>query len=424
MRETDTITETDTETSTNQSDQREPATARSPAPSEKRSTETSDEVGELLARAARVGGSALWLVLRAVFVGLTAGVAILRDEESRIRARRWLLLEGDRWTIIGIVTAGVFLSTVLLGLTGIIGVRQSGFVTELFATLTAGVISFTGIAISINQLVVSRLFGTPESSREKIHEVRRFRAKIAKRAPEREVLPTEPSAFMDVVVEILTEEVRQLRETTGETGNEELDRVIEEYTAVISEQADSLRDRLHDGQVPLMMILLAMLNDSYSEYVNIARRIQTRYAASLSEAATERLDDLRELFISLTVIRQYFKVLHLHQEFGRLSRQLVYTGLGSFLTAVLVVLVFSTGYAPLRNEFVILVFVSLALAATVLPLVVFSVYVLRISTILKRSSAPGPFTPEGEKPEYAVYRDDRLHRFFEHHESPQRNDNS
>ena len=188
--------------------------------------------------------------------------------------------------------------------------------------------------------------------------------------------------------------------------------------STVTKQTESLDNRLHEGQVPLIEILLAMVNDSYSEYVNIARRIRARYADSLSEAATEQLTNLRELFVSLAVTRQYFKVLYLHQVFGRLSRQLVYTGLGSFLMAVLVVLVFSTGYAPLRNDFTILVFVSLALAVTVLPLVVFSAYILRIATILKRSSAPGPFTPEGEKPEYAEYRGSRLDRFFDRNEPP------
>ena len=413
-----TETDTDAETGTGQHTRERRTRVQSFTTSEDRSTETPDEFGTLMARAGRAAGSALWLAVRAVFVGLTAIVAILRDEDSRIRIRQWLLLEGDRWTIIGVATAGVFFGTVLLGMAGIIGIRESSFVTDLFATLTAGVISFTGIVISINQLVVSRLFGTTETAREEITDVRQFRKKIVERTPDQEVLPTEPSAFMAVVVEILSNEVRELREVTGETGNTELDRVIESYTQVITKQTESLNNRLHEGQVPLIEILLAMVNDSYSEYVNIARRIRARYGDSLSEAATERLADLRELFVSLAVTRQYFKVLYLHQVFGRLSRQLVYTGLGSFLMAVLVVLVFSTGYAPLRNDFTILVFVSLALAVTVLPLVVFSAYILRIATILKRSSAPGPFTPEGEKPEYAEYRGERLDRFFDRNKPP------
>lgn len=412
MTDIDTSTDTDTDTSTD-------TTIRSPADSTAEySSERSDEIGSLLARAARAGGSTLWLVLRAIFVGLTAGVAVLRDEEDRMRIRRWLLLEGDRWTIIAIVAVGIFLSTVLLGTVDIIGIHESSFVTDLFSSLAAGVISFTGIVISINQLVVSRLFGTPESSREKIEDVRQFRAKIAEQTPDYEVLPTEPSAFMAVVVELLFDAVRQFREATWETGDADFNRVVEEYTRIITEQSESLNNRLHEGQVPLFKILLAMLNDSYSEYVNIAHGIQARYADSLSEAATRRLANLRELFDVLTISRQYFKVLYLHQVFGRLSRQLVYTGLGSLLTTLLVVLVFSTGYAPLRNEFVILVFVSLALVVTVLPLVVFSAYILRIATILKRSSAPGPFTPEGEKPEYAEYRGSHLDWFSDRDKTP------
>ena len=417
---TDTNTDTDADTGTAPRNQERYATARYPDSTAEHSSERADEIGSLLARAASAGGKALWLVLRAVFVGLTAGVAVMRDEESRIRIQQWLLLVGDRWMIIGLVTAGVFLGTVLLGVAGIIGIRQSGFVTDLFSSLSAGVISFTGIVISINQLVVSRLFDTPETAREQINDVRQFRAGIAEMVPDQEVLPTEPSAFMAVVVEVLFNNVREFRQAAGDIDNAELERIIEEYTKVISEQSAMLNERLHEGQVPLFEILSAMMTDSYSEYVNIARRIQSRYADSLTEAATEQLVDLRELFVSLTVARQYFKVLYLHQVFGKLSRQLVYTGLGSFLTTILVVLVFSTGYAPLRHEFVVLVFVSLALTITVLPLVVFSAYILRIATVIKRSSAPGPFTPEGEKPEYAEYRGGRLDRFFDRNQSPHR----
>jgi hypothetical protein len=422
MANTNTNTNTDSDTGTNDTGtaprnrERYPR-AQTSDNTDDRSPETTDDFGTLIARAGHAAGSALWLAVQAVFVGLTAVVAVVRDEDSRLRTQRWLLLEGDRWTIIGVATVGVFLGTVLLGTAGIVGVRESSFVTQLFATLTAGIISFTGIVISINQLVVSRLFGTPETAREEIDDVRQFRKKIAERTPEREVLPTEPSAFMAVVVDLLFADVRHLREATGETGNTELNHAIEEYTRIVTEQSEALSNRLHEGQVPLFEMLLVMLNDSYSEYVNIARRIQARYADSLSETATDRLADLRELFGSLTVTRQYFKVLYLHQVFGRLSRQLVYTGLGAFLTAILVVLVFSTGYAPLGSGFVILIFVSLALAVTVLPLIVFSVYMLRIATIIKRSSSPGPFTPEGQKPEYAEYRGG-LDQFSDHDESP------
>ena len=420
MANTDTNTDSDTDTDdigTAPHDRERYPGARTPDGTDDRSSGTTDNFGTLLARAGHAGGSAVWLAIRAIFVGLTAVVAVVRDEDSRLRTQRWLLLEGDRWTIIGVVTAGVFLGTVLLGAMGIVGIRESSFVMQLFASLTAGVISFTGIVISINQLVVSRLFGTPETAREEIGDVRQFRKNIAERLPEQEVLPTKPAAFTNVVVDLLLAEVRHLREATGNTGNTDLDRAIAEYTRTVAAQSKSLSNRLHEGQVPLFEILLVMSDDSYSEYVNIARRIRTQYADSLSEAATKRLGNLRELFDSLTVTRQYFKTLYLHQEFGRLSRQLVYTGFGAFLTAALVVLAFSTGYAPLRNEFVVLVFVSLALAVTVLPLVVFSAHMLRIATIIKRSSAPGPFTPEGQKPEYAEYHGD-LDQFSDSSESP------
>jgi len=49
---------------------------------------------------------------------------------------------------------------------------------------------------------------------------------------------------------------------------------------------------------------------------------------------------------SIAVTRQFLKTLSLQQDFGRLSRVLVYSGLAAFATVVSLTLVYRTGSVP------------------------------------------------------------------------------
>lgn len=78
----------------------------------------------------------------------------------------WLLLTGSRWVVSGCL---VFLFLiVLLSLLefGIIATGNGSFLTRLFSSLIGNIVTLITVALSINQLIISREFSSPGQLRE------------------------------------------------------------------------------------------------------------------------------------------------------------------------------------------------------------------------------------------------------------------
>ncbi|WP_160134672.1 hypothetical protein [Halococcus salsus] len=340
----------------------------------------------------------LWLAGRLVIIGGRLAVSFLTERERRIRAQRWFLLEGRRWTIVGGLVGGIVVVAFGLSLTGVFGIDRSDFVTSIFTTVIAGLFSFVPIIIAVNQLTISQLFGTPDDLREQIHGIAAFRATIEDRLPGTAVSPTDPGRFAALANGVLSKRAAELERACTDIGDEALEIRIERYARRVITATTRLEGRLDGDRLRLMEVLLPMMGDGYSENVNEARRIQTEY--ELPERADDLLADLRDLFVSMDVIRQYFKALYIKQELARLSRLIAYTGMAAFLVSLFLVLLFANGVPAGGYGTGMLFVVSAALGVASLPFAVFFAFIVRIATIAKRTAAPGAFTPRGETPDY------------------------
>ena len=340
----------------------------------------------------------LWLAGRLVMVGGRLAVSFLTERERRIRAQRWFLLEGRRWTIVGGLVGGIVVVAFGLSLTGVFGIDRSDFVTSIFTTVIAGLFSFVPIIIAVNQLTISQLFGTPDDLREQIHGIAAFRATIEDRLPGTAVSPTDPGRFAALANGVLSKRAAELERACTDIGDEALETRIERYARRVITATTRLEGRLDGDRLRLMEVLLPMMGDGYSENVNEARRIQTEY--ELPERADDLLADLRDLFVSMDVIRQYFKALYIKQELARLSRLIAYTGMAAFLVSLFLILLFANGVPAGGYGTGMLFVVSAALGVASLPFAVFFAFIVRIATIAKRTAAPGAFTPRGETPDY------------------------
>ncbi|RJT00216.1 hypothetical protein [Halococcus sp. IIIV-5B] len=340
----------------------------------------------------------LWLVGRLVVVGGRLAVSFLTERERRIRAQRWFLLEGRRWAIVGGLVGGIVVVAFGLSLTGVFGIDRSDFVTSIFTTVIAGLFSFVPIIIAVNQLTISQLFGTPDDLREQIHGIAAFRATIEDRLPDTAVSPTDPGRFAALANGVLSKRAAELERACTDIGDEALETRVERYARRVITATTRLEGRLDGDRLRLMEVLLPMMGDGYSENVNEARRIQTEY--ELPERADDLLADLRDLFVSMDVIRQYFKALYIKQELARLSRLIAYTGMAAFLVSLFLILLFANGVPAGGYGTGMLFVVSAALGVASLPFAVFFAFIVRIATIAKRTAAPGAFTPRGETPDY------------------------
>ena len=354
----------------------------------------------VLSYALRIAWKLLVLLGKVALAGTRLVAAVVRDDRNQRRARRWFLLEGNRWTLVAAMVASIFVGSLALGLTNVIGVRESSFVTTMFSTIIAGLFSFIPLVIAVNQLTVSRLFGTPDRLRERVDSVHEFRRRIEGLSADVDVSPTDPAAFLVVIARAMRDRGTALRTVAEEADDEDVGADLEEYAAGVVEQADRVTDDLRGSDPGVFGVLLPVMNENYSRRFTAARRLRVR-ADPLPETADELLEDLQSVFVSVDVTRQYFKIIYLQQELARLSRLLAYSGTTAFLTSTLVVMIYASGYPPAVSETALLVVVALSLAVAFSPLAILFAFVVRVATVVKRTSAPGAFTPKGERPTHA-----------------------
>lgn len=353
-----------------------------------------DWVVPTITKLLRLGGRVLRLTATTAFAGLVRLGSFLSNEERQHRARRWLLLTGSRLRVTGGLVGFVFCSVFVLGLTNSVNLAEESFVTTVFGGIASGLFSFVPIVIAVNQLTISQLVATPDELRSRIESVHDFRVGIEERIHGGTVTPTEPAAFLGAVVDLISNRTTALRDAT-DTHDAELDETITEYLDGVERLTAEITGPLAEDDPELFDVLLLLMGDEYSANVNTARRIQNEYGDALSERTNELMDTLRELFVSMDIIRQYFKSLYIQQELADLSRQIAYAGIVSFVTSILMVTLFATGQPATESLFFNLL-VSTGLAIAFSPFAVLFASVVRLATIAKRTAAPGAFTLEHE----------------------------
>ncbi|SEW01948.1 hypothetical protein [Natrinema salifodinae] len=365
----------------------------------------------LLVAAAVVGARIVW-------AGGRITARYLADTPSRRRGWRWVLLEGDRRVIVGGFVAGVFALALVLGVSDVIGVRESRFVTTMFSTMIAGLFSFIPIVVSVNQLIISRLFGTPDRLTDRIDGVQEFRSRVESRTEGDGVSPSDPAPFLARLAGTLGSRADELASECEDAGRRADDgdasersrpgedgvdgtpiRALESicrFAERTREHTNALSVQLTGGTESVFAVVLPTIDHDYAGAANEARRLGRRFDGELSDRAASLLAELRELFVIADATRQYFTTIYLQRELARLSRLITYSGTAAILLSSLVIMIYASGYPPVAFEGWLLALVSLALAVAFSPLAVLFAYVVRISAVLMRTSAPGAFTPPGE----------------------------
>lgn len=359
---------------------------------------TSDAVVPLLLKALRAGGMLLLFGAQATFVGVTTSAAVLRDEDSRTHFWRWLALAGDRGVIIGLLSLGTFLLVLLLLLISGGSPQEGTIGIGIFTGIISGLLSFVAITIAVGQFATTRVADPIGEIRSKSRSIDQLRDDIENMTA-KEILPTDPGAFLAILAQIFSEQAQTLENAIAEIDDPQLSRLLEEYVEVLIIQAESTEAHV-DREGMLIDTLLPVLDDRYTKHRQTVRWIQATY--SLPAAVDESLNDLKEIFRLMNVTRQYFKTLYLHLGFGKLGRQVILTTVIGELFSIGGVLLLSTIQLN-GNTFVAALAVSLTITIGLLPLFVLFSYGLRLGTILRRTATPSGFTPEGEQPESSDY---------------------
>ncbi|MGM0592879.1 MAG: hypothetical protein ACQETI_14905 [Halobacteriota archaeon] len=316
------------------------------------------------------------------------------NESLRKRVSDWVLLEGDRRVVAGAIVVWFIGSIGFLIWADVLAVGVSSSAPNLFGSgLTAGVVTVVTITLSINQLILSRVFGTPDVLSDRLNGARDLRQNVETLA-RKPSSPTDPSRFLSMIATTLSDRASDLLSMSDSTDWQPPAEVTDALHDFVS-YGRSIDDSLGEDTTATD-ILSVVLGTEYAQNMAAAHHLLNKYEASLPEDAKSELEAIDELLESVAIVRQFYKTTTLQQDFAALARQIVYSGLIALLAAVSITLLYRTNSVTLSVSILPFV-VSLGVGVTAAPVALLVAYILRAATIARRTVSVGPFIPPQEQ---------------------------
>ena len=160
---------------------------------------------------------------------------------------------------------------------------------------------------------------------------------------------------------------------------------------------DHIAEVLEHSQGGIFSALAVTLETNYSHELNEADRLQTVYGDELTSAVHKSFDELTQGLQQVDVARQYFKSIYMQSELARLSRILLYVGVLSVGSALLMLLVYAGATEPPVGAGYLTVFVPVVVILGFSPLAVLFAFMLRIAMVAQRTVAITPFTTPSQE---------------------------
>ena len=307
---------------------------------------------------------------------------------------RWLYITGDRLVVASVFSLlFVALAALLVGF-GLVYVGPgSNFASALSSGMLSGLLTLLTVALSINQLILSRLFGSAGSLSDQLSKTLEYRRTVeaVSGVP---ASPNDPSAFLGLLGDTLGHRVEDIRREATETAVSLADAEdVDDYADAVSNYADRLAaaDDLGDT----FEVLLLTLGTDYADHMDTTRAFENKYGETLSDEATEALEDVQTLLKAVATIRQFFKTVTLQQELAMLSRHLIYTGVPAVVVTYFLSAVYTTSpnQPPPIDPSLFPVVMVLATGIILAPLAVLVASLLRVATVSLYTVSIGTFIP-------------------------------
>ncbi len=302
------------------------------------------------------------------------------------RVGRWFLLGGDRRLIaagislaIGLVVYGLIWQDLL-----IIG-GGSMLPTLLGSGITSGLLTLITVALSINQLILSRVFDTPDALVDTLEGTLDMRSNVEDIA-DAASSPNQPAHFLGFLGDALGERVDALRREL-DTSDEGVDAYLDAmtgYAAALSAASDEDEETTD--------LLSSLFGPGYARNLTATHHLRRSREADLSETATDHLDAVSELMKAVAVMRQFFKTIAIQQDLAHLSRLIIYSGLTALTVTIALTLSYTSSSLALPAVGSAEI-ISFGMAVIVLPLALLSSYMIRVATVSMYSVSVGPFVP-------------------------------
>ena len=307
------------------------------------------------------------------------------------RWSEWLLVDGSRPGIavgITVVVAAVLVGTDALGLVGFL---DGAPVSRFASGLTAGVFSLTTIVVTINQLILSREFTTPEESRERLEGILQFHREV-EASMDLTAAPAEPTKLLELLAAAIDRRGEALRRRVEDHPDEEFRAMALSYADVVVDSSERLDRRLEVSDFGTFRALSATMSYDDAWQIYAARYLRNRYADSLDLETVDAFEELLEVLEFFSTAREHFKTIYMQRELTRFSQLIVAAGIVGLVASGLLSLLYGAGGPAVPEPY--LPYVASALVAVaVFPAALLAAYVLRTATVTRRTVSVGPILP-------------------------------
>jgi hypothetical protein len=201
--------------------------------------------------------------------------------------------------------------------------------------------------------------------------------------------PMEPTRILEVLAETMEANASRLAHSVAEGPDTEYRQQVTKFARTVEDNAQWIDQSLGDSQTDAFDALSVAVAYNDGWQLSTARYLRNS-APELSdetETAFEELIESTQLFSSA---QEHFKTVYLQRELTRFSQLVIYTGIPAVLAAVLIILIHGGLGTPTISAAFLPYVISFLATLVFVPLVMLAMFILRTSTITRRTATIGP----------------------------------
>jgi hypothetical protein len=300
------------------------------------------------------------------------------------RARRWVLLTGDRHHVTAVLLVLGYVLVAPVGHETLphghhLGAQDA--TVPLLNTMLSGTFLIFSIVVSINSLFVSGEQSPLDQQFGRVQSVVQFRRQLED-VTDAEHVPADPGPLVRTLSGEILERAQRLEDELV-TAEIDVRENVSAYVDDLAAETGRMNGELDGASSPLS-VTVAMMNYNHDRQINDLRRIRAEHADALSTDAEEAIDELLRLLQYFAAARQYFKTLYTKSEFASLSRWLVLTSVPA--VAITATFLHYLAWAPDSH-----LLVAGIEAISFAPFLLVASYILRVTTVSRQTWAAGQF---------------------------------
>lgn len=302
----------------------------------------------------------------------------------------WFLVTGHRLVVAGLLVALIFLLLAGLELWRPLTRRDVHSLYGMVRFLIVGNLSLIPIAVSVNQLIISRQLSNPSELQSQIEKTAEFRQTTLDTV-DRRTAPATPKGFLAEVLDGTRRRVNDLADGIASVDDASARESIEELVCDLSNRLDSAEAVLDRSEMGVVTALETILHVDFAALLNETASVKRTHGDVIPDRMIETFDELIADLQRTNATRGYFKALFIKRELSELSRMLLYTSILGVLTPTLVRQLITELNNPTAIRSFIAV-IPLTYAAGLAPLTVLFAYMIRISVLTQQTNAVTPFS--------------------------------